>query len=494
MILDQETLRFIFGLKLRGLRLDRGLSLKELSKKTGLSPSYLNEIEKGKKYPKSEKILILAQALGENYDDLISLKLKKELSLVTQLIEKNVFTGMPFEIFGIPAATIFELLAERPKKMSALVGTLLELARGHNITVDDFFYATLRAYLDMHQNYFPGLEEKAEQFAAEMKLDTKLETTQLYSELCQKLEKHYSVKVTESQFEDVSSHIDDLYYFVKTDRYGQLVLFVNASLSLKEKVLIVARELGFQYLKIKNRPQHSLIKNLDSFEQLFNHFSASYFASSILMPKERVLADLEGMLSQKTWNEDYFRKFVVSYSVPYESVFQRLTQLLPRFFGLDHIFFLRFDYDSKIKKYRMLRELHLSELHSPHGIANDEHYCARWVTTRLIDQLKASGKNEMLGIQKSQFFATENEYLNISFSFRHDLNSEDLGCVTLGILLNPKSRGLIQFVSDDKITTKTVSDTCERCGVENCQERRAPHQKQLLPGYIENVRAAIESI
>ncbi|HLE37940.1 MAG TPA: helix-turn-helix transcriptional regulator, partial [Candidatus Acidoferrales bacterium] len=52
-----ENVAVIFGLKLHHLREAKGYGLKELSEKVGLSPSYLNEIEKGKKYPKADKIL-----------------------------------------------------------------------------------------------------------------------------------------------------------------------------------------------------------------------------------------------------------------------------------------------------------------------------------------------------------------------------------------------------------------------------------------------------
>ena len=57
MIASKETIRLIFGLKLRQIRQDKKLSLAQLSKQTGISQSYLNEIEKGKKYPKTEKIV-----------------------------------------------------------------------------------------------------------------------------------------------------------------------------------------------------------------------------------------------------------------------------------------------------------------------------------------------------------------------------------------------------------------------------------------------------
>jgi DNA-binding XRE family transcriptional regulator len=53
MSLNTDNIRLVFGLKLKQLRLDKAMSLTELAQKSGLSMSYINEIEKGKKYPKS---------------------------------------------------------------------------------------------------------------------------------------------------------------------------------------------------------------------------------------------------------------------------------------------------------------------------------------------------------------------------------------------------------------------------------------------------------
>ncbi|RMD75660.1 MAG: XRE family transcriptional regulator, partial [Bacteroidetes bacterium] len=41
------TERIIFGLKVKQARLERNLSFQELAARTGMSVSYLNEIEKG---------------------------------------------------------------------------------------------------------------------------------------------------------------------------------------------------------------------------------------------------------------------------------------------------------------------------------------------------------------------------------------------------------------------------------------------------------------
>ena len=101
MLKKKMVLKFILGLKIRQLRDKRDLSLKELSDLSDLSISYLNEIEKGKKYPKADKISSLAEALGIEYDSLVSLKLNKKLQPISNLLKSNFLTEIPFDFFGI---------------------------------------------------------------------------------------------------------------------------------------------------------------------------------------------------------------------------------------------------------------------------------------------------------------------------------------------------------------------------------------------------------
>ena len=63
-----DTVKLIFGLKVQQLRKERQLSYQQLSEKTKLAISYLHNIEKGKKYPKADKIMALADALDSDYN------------------------------------------------------------------------------------------------------------------------------------------------------------------------------------------------------------------------------------------------------------------------------------------------------------------------------------------------------------------------------------------------------------------------------------------
>ena len=49
------NLRYIFGMKLRSFRQEKGFGLKQLAALSELSASYFNEIEKGKSIQKQKK-------------------------------------------------------------------------------------------------------------------------------------------------------------------------------------------------------------------------------------------------------------------------------------------------------------------------------------------------------------------------------------------------------------------------------------------------------
>ncbi len=101
MSVNKENIKIIFGLKLKQARKEKMLSLAKLSESSGLSISYLNEIEKGKKYPKPDKILSISEALDLNFDELVSLKLEKRLSPLSTLIKSDVLNEIPLDFFGI---------------------------------------------------------------------------------------------------------------------------------------------------------------------------------------------------------------------------------------------------------------------------------------------------------------------------------------------------------------------------------------------------------
>jgi|GEM_PF-6569923 len=91
MLNDEKIIRLIFGFKVRYLRQQQNLSYQELAKATGLSTSYLNDIEKGKRYPKPDKISHLANAFGVDYNYMVATNASKKLQPIIDLLNSKFF-------------------------------------------------------------------------------------------------------------------------------------------------------------------------------------------------------------------------------------------------------------------------------------------------------------------------------------------------------------------------------------------------------------------
>ena len=468
MQLDGETLRFIFGFKLRGLRQERDLSLKALAKKTGLSPSYINEIEKGKKYPKSDKIRLLSQTLNVSYDDLTSIKLKNELGLLAQTLGNNMVRNLPFDVFGIPARTLFELMSERPQSFGALIGTVLELARKNNITVEDFFRATLSAYLDSNGNYFPELERLATEFLSALPKEGGAIKS---SQLIQYLTSTRRYRIKKIDFKAVDPALKDLYFHFIPGNEPSLSL--NPGLSENETLFILAKEIGYCLLGQTDRMNSSFHLNPDSFDALLNNFKSAYFASALVIPEKKLVEQMSTFFKKKKWDPNDLLDMVSMYSAPPAAFFHRVSQILPSRLGLDQVFFLRFEFNPKLDELQLLQELHLSGLHAPHEAKNQEHYCRRWLTTSLMRELNQSNVEMLAGAQRSEFFGTGKEYLCFSLAHKKELDPTRTQCLTVGLRVNDDLRKRVAVLEDQTLLRRMVSDICESCGIQNCAERAA---------------------
>ncbi len=471
MQVDAETLRFIFGFKLKNLRAEKKLSLKTLSEMTGLSPSYINEIEKGKKYPKTDKVLLLASSLGVSYDELTSVRLKRELRILAQMLGNNLIRGLPFDVFGIPASTIFEIIAERPQNFSALVGTILELSRAHGIRVEDFFHATLRSYLDTHNNYFPDLEDAAARLREGLALWGAVAPGG--QEIRDYLTREHGYEIREVDMVARDPALAAVQFHFIPGKPPRLLL--NQGLAEADRIFILAREAGYQKLGLHDRLATNLYHDVDSFDSLLANLKASYFAGALLIPRDPFVEQARQFLAGPQWSAPELLGWLQSWRAPGFTFFHRLSQILPGELGLEEMFFLRVEYEPRSGELNFLRELHLSELHAPHGIkGRGSSACRRWLTVSLLESLAGQGDGLRAGVQRSSFWPDGKEYLALSLAYPKGLDSSQFECVTLGIRLNEESRRLIGFLDDPVIPRRVVADHCETCGVADCAERVAP--------------------
>ena len=118
-------------------------------------------------------------------------------------------------------------------------------------------------------------------------------------------------------------------------------LLLNENLSSAEKLFQLAKELGFNRLKIKQRGYTSSLLKIDSFDMVLNQFQASYFAAALIIPREALLEDLTSFFQKERWDAEALIQINQKYNASPEILYHRLTNLLPQFFDLQKLFFLR---------------------------------------------------------------------------------------------------------------------------------------------------------
>ena len=472
--MDMDLVNIIFGMKVRQARTQTGMTLTEFAERCDLSPSYMTEIEKGRKYPKTDKIIRMAEALDKSYDELVSIKLDRSLNYLETALTSPLLKEFPFEAFGLEMGNVVNLLTRAPAKASALLHTMLEIGRQYNLTDEHFLRAALRSYQELHENYFPELEEAAAAFVQEYELEEEFPVR--LESLERIIREAFGYELDRERLaadERLAS-----YRSVLVDGSSRCLLLNNRLYDNQIKFLL-AREMGYQYLDLRDRAYTSAPDTVDSFQQVFNDFKASYFAGAVLMPRSPVIADIQSLFSLTTWQPDYLPGMLDKYDVTPEMLLYRFSELIPQFFGI-RLHFLRFHGDGQ--RYRLVKQLNMNRLLLPSGIALHEHFCRRWLTVRLLRELRESENREQfkerphVGAQISEFHETQDRFLCLGFARPLVLSPEVDSSVIVGFRIDADLRRDVRFVNDPSLPSVIINETCERCPLtpEQCTVRAVP--------------------
>lgn len=462
MVKKNQYLRIIFGLKVKQRRQQLGLSFAELSKKSGIATSYLNEIEKGKKFPKNEKLICLAQALETTTESLLSENLPKSLKPIKFLLESNFLKEIPFDLFGLDLAKIIELLANAPDKVNAFISTLVELSRNFALGEHHFYLRAMRSYQELNNNYFPEIEQIADDL--HRKCQTLYPNTGLPNTpwLEQVLKEEYGVQVIHDGIQSSMQNIRSIYQpNIKT-------LLLNGLLNSQQINLILAKEIGFQEMQLKERPFTSSFFEIESFQQVLNNFKAGYFSVAFLVDKIALRHDLSELIGAKVWKPEVLLDMLDRYQVAPETLFRRVNTVFQED-GLNDIFFMRFSKQAS-GAITLDKELHLSRKENPYALNGRETYCRRWSG---IQALNIATQRNKMGIhaQISSFYEAEETYFVISILKETNKMRPFPISISFGVKLSASTYKAFKFLNDPAIVQKTVNLTCERCAIVDCAER-----------------------
>ncbi len=500
MDVSADNLKFLLGAKLRQLRNDKGLSLKELAEKSGMSISYLCEIEKGKKYPTPDKIIHLARACEVSFDELVSMQVSDSLDSLKTMLNSPFIKEFPFELFGIQPHNLVGLITESPLEAGAFIRTLLEIGKSYDMSVEQFLFAALRSYQKIHYNYFEEIETAAGEFVRQHKW--KGEPPRSTEDLYQVLTQEYGYEIGEIPLEK----------YPELKRFRSICtpskptkLFLNGKLLPSQKGFLLAREIGFQYLKLKEQPITSTWLEVGSFAEVLNNYKASYFAGALFISRDALKEDLEKFFTREKWDGAAFLNIMRRYEATPEMFLYRLSQLIPKYFGLQEMFYLRFNNEIGSSVYTLTKELNMSRVVVPHGIGLNEHYCRRWLSVELLKRLSEMPKRKLrdatiVGAQRSRFIDGDAEFYVISVARPLALTEETNSSISLGFLMNEHFKNAVRFWNDPAIPIVEVNETCERCSLPKsvCKERVVPpthyrkqqvqiQREQALQRFLKNV-------
>jgi transcriptional regulator with XRE-family HTH domain/predicted transcriptional regulator len=471
MLKKKIVLRFILGLKIRQLRIKRELSLKELADLSDLSVSYLNEIEKGKKYPKIEKLAALAQSLSIDLGELVSFKTGRNLHPLLKFLESDMVEKVPLELFGLNESDVVDLMGHDPEKFASFVLTVLQISRSFDVKMGDVYSAALRSYIEAHDNYFPELEKITKKTKTHLKLGSE---SILFDQLKSLLKKEHNYEVDEKTLGE-NPLFSETKFLVKHS--APATIYLNPKLKENQKTFCLAKELGHLVLGTKKEIEN---KNLG---EMLEDFKTSYFAGALLLEEKQFSDDLKTFFSLPKFEADSFLALLTKYKVSPEVLFHRLTQVLPSHFKVNELFFLSLMTKVHEKEnYVINNELHLSQLHSPHGVRMNENYCRRWVAIKSLKQFKNNMSLEHSVLGQISVVLDGTEYFSISLATKSSLEDHSLNSLTIGFLVNDELKNALKFLGDKNLKRIHIGQTCERCPLSDCEDRVVPasiYQKEI---------------
>ena len=466
--MEEDYIKLIFGLKLKQIRTDKNLSLFGLSKLSGLSKSYLNEIENGKKYPKPDKIAILSEKLDVPYDQMVSLKLDKNLAPIGDLLKSKILKEIPLELFGIKEGNLIDIVANAPAKVNAFISTIIKIAQHYNFSRESFYLASVRSFQEANNNYFEDLEQSVVKFAKAYQIDlTRPVSSKDIEEI---LIEEYGYTINQGELDKYEELENLRCVFVPKTK----TLLLAKGIDEAQRTFIYAKEIAYNYLEITDRLYTFPWIKFKSFDQVLNNFYASYFSGALVIPKDVLTSQLESLFAKTTFDTEMFLDMLDGFNASPESFYQRLTNILPKAFNIQNLFFLRFTHKAESEKFYLKKELHLSHQHSPHANETNEHYCRRWVSLNVLKDISQSGKTHEFDIQISDYEGEDTQYLVLSSATKDPFRDNQYRSISIGLLINKQLRRKINFLNDAKITTQKVGVTCERCLIKDCQVRQAP--------------------
>ncbi len=182
----------LIGQKLREIRLERGLPQADLARRLGISPAYLNLLEKGRRTMQFPLLLRALESLSVELDGFMaSIGEKRPDDVLAALLDDPLAKTLELDEYDLArlraepkAATTIAALFNLYKNTRAQLDTAMtKLEAGDPPRLDYAPGDEVSDFLENHKNYFPELEEYASKVRADAALPMRFVSDQLVTAL-----------------------------------------------------------------------------------------------------------------------------------------------------------------------------------------------------------------------------------------------------------------------------------------------------------------------
>lgn len=350
------------GQRLRKLRMDRGYRQSDMAKQIGVSPAYLNLIEKGKRtiqFPLLWKALehlgqdleSFMSSMGERRpDDALAKLLDDPLAKTLELSEDDLARLQAEPKAATTIAALFNLYKNTRAQLDT---AMAKLSAGDPPRTDYAPSDEVSDFLQEHKNFFPELEEEAVRIRRGMQLGRRVISEQLAQMLEQEL--GYRVEMSPPGATSVVRRIDNERRVV-TISTGLSAQPLKFQLAATAGLLVLDRSRLHDRLVAEARRRHA------ETERLIKIHLANYFAGALLLPYDEFYRE-----AQRTRYD--VEALAEAFEASYEACAHRLCNLAdPRRPGIP-LHFLRVDVAGNISK-----KYSATGIKFPHGSGS----CPKW--------------------------------------------------------------------------------------------------------------------
>ena len=91
-----------------------------------------------------------------------------------------------------------------------------------------------------------------------------------------------------------------------------------------------------------------------------------------------MIEKLTNFFKLEDWKPLKLHQIIKQFNYSQETFFyQHLTNILPKFFTIKNLFFLRFTHKENQLEFKLSKELHITQQQAPNANRNNKYYCRR---------------------------------------------------------------------------------------------------------------------